>query len=72
MHAPARSLREGATPPTWNAPEQFVSVADIILSTKKRDPEANTTTLERKIDQLVYQLYGLTPKVIAIVEGAQK
>ncbi|MDI6784447.1 MAG: hypothetical protein QME64_10185 [bacterium] len=27
---------------------------------------------ERQIDQLVYQLYDLTPEEIAIVEGKQK
>ena len=28
-----------------------------------------TTTLEEKIDQIVYLLYDLTPEEIAIVEG---
>jgi len=28
--------------------------------------------LEREIDQLVYQLYGLTPEEIAIVEESTK
>ena len=39
---------------------------------KQRDPAADTTALEREIDQLVYKLYELTPEEIAIVEGAQK
>jgi hypothetical protein len=30
---------------------------------------ADTSVLERKIDELVYQLYGLTDEEIAIVEG---
>jgi adenine-specific DNA-methyltransferase len=30
---------------------------------------ANTSALEREIDQLVYKLYGLTEEEIAIVEG---
>ena len=34
------------------------------------DPSADTSALEREIDQQVYQLYGLTPEEIAIVEGA--
>jgi adenine-specific DNA-methyltransferase len=30
------------------------------LDAKKPDPKADTTVLEKEIDQLVYQLYGLT------------
>jgi hypothetical protein len=41
-----------------------------ILSAKRTNPEADTSALEHEIDQLVYQLYGLTPEEIAIVEGA--
>ena len=33
------------------------------------NPTANTSALEREIDQHVYALYGLTPEEIAIVEG---
>jgi len=40
-----------------------------ILSAKERDVETNTDTLERQIDELVYTIYGLTEKEIAIVEG---
>jgi hypothetical protein len=40
-----------------------------ILALKKQTPSADTTTLENKIDQLVYALYDLTPEEIAIVEG---
>ncbi len=36
---------------------------------KKTDPNADTSVLESKIDQLVYKLYGLTDNEIAIVEG---
>ncbi|HLG30544.1 MAG TPA: hypothetical protein VI387_10070, partial [Candidatus Brocadiales bacterium] len=31
--------------------------------------DADTSALERQIDQMVYELYGLTPEEIAIVEG---
>ena len=41
-----------------------------ILSAKKADPEADTSALEREIDELVYELYGLTKEEIALVEGA--
>ena len=33
---------------------------------------ADTSALEREIDQQVYALYGLTPEEIAIVEGSAK
>ena len=33
------------------------------------DPQADTSKLEAEIDQLVYQLYGLTEEEIKIVEG---
>jgi len=32
-------------------------------------PIADTSTLEKQIDEMVYALYGLTPEEIAIVEG---
>jgi len=40
-----------------------------ILAIKERNPSADTAVLENEIDQLVYALYDLTPKEIAIVEG---
>jgi hypothetical protein len=45
-------------------------LVDRILAAKARDAEADTSALEREIDQLVYALYGLTPEEIQIVEGA--
>jgi hypothetical protein len=43
-----------------------------ILAAKQRDAEANTRTLEREIEELVYALYRLTPEEKAIVNGATK
>ncbi len=40
-----------------------------ILSIKKSDPEADVTALEREIDELVYQLYGLTEAEIVLIEA---
>jgi hypothetical protein len=40
-----------------------------ILAAKKRNAEADTSALEREIDELVYALYGLTPEEIKAVEG---
>lgn len=39
-----------------------------ILTLKKENPEADTSKLEAEIDQMVYELYGLTEEEIAIVE----
>ena len=48
----------------------FVVLVDRILTAKQRDAEADTSALEREIDELVYALYGLTPEEIQIVESA--
>ncbi len=39
-----------------------------ILDSKKQDPNADIRVLEKEIDKLVYQLYGLTEEEIKIVE----
>ena len=41
-----------------------------ILNIYRSNTDADTTALESQIDQLVYQLYGLTEEEIRIVEGA--
>jgi hypothetical protein len=42
----------------------------MILEFRKSDSkQADADFLEKKIDQLVYQLYDLTPDEIKIVEG---
>ena len=40
-----------------------------IIEQKKQNDDAETTTLENQINQLVYDLYGLTEEEIKIVEG---
>ena len=50
----------------------IISLVEQILSTKKENPQSDTTALEHEIDLLVYNLYGLTPEEIAIVEGTNK
>ena len=40
-----------------------------ILNAKQSNPNADTTALEKQIDQLVYQIYGLTEEEIKIVEN---
>ena len=43
-------------------------IVEQILRTKGTDVNVNTYTLEHQIDELVYQLYNLTPEEIAIIE----
>jgi hypothetical protein len=42
-----------------------------ILAAKQGDLQADTQADEAQIDQLVYQLYALTPDEIALIEAAQ-
>ena len=56
---------------TQEAQRPIITLVKKILSIKKDDPAADTTSLEREIDQLVYGLYGLTPDEIKIVEGGR-
>lgn len=48
---------------------RIISLLEKILATKQVDNTADTSEFEHKIDELVYQLYDLTPDEIAIVEG---
>ena len=41
-----------------------------ILSLKKDNPQADTSALEREIDLMVYELYGLSEEEIEIVENS--
>ncbi|MBN1367034.1 MAG: Eco57I restriction-modification methylase domain-containing protein [Dehalococcoidales bacterium] len=43
-----------------------------IVEAKKKDPYADTSTLEQNIDKIVNKLYDLTPEEIDIVEGRVK
>ena len=54
--------------PTAEQSQQIAAIVDQILSTKKSNPNADTSSLEREIDSLVYELYGLTVEEIAIIE----
>jgi len=49
--------------------DTVVKIVEQILTIKETDLNSDTTTLETEIDQLVYQLYGLTEEEIKIVEG---
>ncbi|MGW8123619.1 DUF7149 domain-containing protein [Roseivirga echinicomitans] len=59
-------------PNVINVPDGIVDLVEEILSLKKSNPNTDTSRLEAEIDQMVYQLYGLTEEEIAIVEEAVK
>lgn len=46
----------------------IIALVDKILGAKRADPNADISAWERKIDELVYRLYGLTAEEIKIVE----
>ncbi len=50
----------------------IVTLVDRILAAKQREAEADTSALEREIDELVYALYGLTPEEKALVQASAK
>ena len=50
--------------------QPFIDKVDQILSLKKDNPEADITALEREIDFMVYELYGLSEEEIGIVENS--
>ena len=55
--------------PTSINPEAIETPVNKILSIKDKDSGADVSDLEGQIDQMVYELYGLTPEEIAVVEG---
>lgn len=56
--------------PTDSEEEKFVVLIDQILTLKKSDPKADTSALERKIDMMVYHLYGLTLEEARVVDAS--
>ena len=48
--------------------QPIIDLVGAILSAKRQDPQADTSDLESKIDQLVYKLYDLTPEEIQLIE----
>lgn len=48
--------------------QSVITLVDKILAAKKANPQADTTDLEKQIDQLVYKLYDLTPAEIETIE----
>lgn len=56
------------TPSNEPIVKQIESLVDNILEAKKQNPDADTSELEREIDELVYKLYQLTPEEIKVIE----
>ena len=46
----------------------FVRLVDQILEAKDANPDEDTSDLEREIDRMVYELYGLTEEEITVIE----
>ena len=49
--------------------QNVIRLVKQIMAAKRLDESANTSALEGQIDQMVYELYGLTPEEIGVVEG---
>ena len=58
--------------PICDSPKALEYLVQSILDAKQADAGADVSELERQIDQMVYELYGLTPEEIAVVEGSAK
>ncbi|MFR9619494.1 MAG: TaqI-like C-terminal specificity domain-containing protein [Rikenellaceae bacterium] len=48
----------------------FIDLVDEILQAKRENPQADTSTIEAKIDIIVYSLYNLSREEIALIEIA--
>ena len=57
--------------PSFEQQNSIETLVNQILSAKRPDPDADVSDLEKKIDQIVYCLYGLDADEIAIVEAAE-
>ena len=62
--------------PSNQEQQSIITLVDQILFTTKGDDypnnpakQAKVKEYERQIDQMVYELYGLTPEEITVVEG---
>ncbi len=60
-----------AMPIPDSTPEQQQPIIDLvntILETKRQDPKADTSVEEKQVDQLVYNLYGITDEEKQLIE----
>ena len=57
--------------PTEMQESKISNLVDAIIA-QKQSPNNDTNPLENQIDQMIYQLYGLTEEEIEIVENSIK
>lgn len=57
--------------PSEELEKRVCDILDLIIEKKKQNSSSGMTELENQIDQLVYELYGLTEEEIRIVEGGE-
>ena len=57
------------TPSNTQKISEIEDLVQQILDIRTGAPKADTTSLESQIDDLVYELYELTPEEIQIVKG---
>lgn len=58
--------------PNLSQENEVAKLVDKIMDQKNLNPKADTSVLEKEIDQQVYKLYELTDEEIAIVEESVK
>ncbi len=63
-------LAPPTTPQNRPIVDEIETLVDRIIDMKKNSQD--TTDLENRIDNLVYQLYSLTPEEIEVVEGLEQ
>ncbi len=69
FYEPSALFMEKIPIPKAEANQSIEKLVTRILAIKRKDTTANTSIMEREIDQEVYRLYGLTDEEIAVVEG---
>lgn len=68
-HVPIGEIRKIPFPPiTKEEQEELIDLVDRILDAKRKNPNADTSSLELQIDLLVYHLYGLTYDEVLVVD----
>ena len=66
-------IRNIPIPPATAAEQKrIIGLVDRILAAKAADTGADVSALESMIDEIVFDLYGLTPSERALVEGGGK
>jgi hypothetical protein len=58
--------------PVTSETQPIESLVNKILAIKAKKPTADISDLEYQIDRMVYELFGLTPEEIAVVEHSVK